>query len=544
MDENTKNWLEEDYAGVYSRVETFAPKELHDNEIADLVADSLERAGLDKEESLIAEVGAGRAPISRRLIEKGYECKAFDLNPDMTPSDNHLAYDKNFDLTSTELPQGELGKYDVVVLENVWYATTLPSEGTRNYTFEEAKVMRLISLKKAASLLRPGGMLVLSDPLKRTKDFGPKRVLDFLNFDQDARLSLRNEKRSIGKIMIEYMKDSKIKEVLKKNKEIMNKVVLLNKDEIMDLVVNTGMFDDVVYSKTESYLGSNLLMVLRRNGLEIGTSGQASLGEPIALRGFVHKDILKKVGKFRREIYAKSNTTDNLPEIDKFDLKEGVLVVYPNKYKLGFAAVATLQAAGDMGLDAEELMEPEEGDFYQVLNAKIAEKSPVMKQALLSRRDINYAEIRRLAADNLGRADARKFLNSLCEIFKQYAEENNIDIVLFMSDDKRFRMFNLSNSEVQFKKIEGFHLDRKDEMFQTMMISAANYFFKDWANYLDEKEIVLVNTLRQLVVNGDTWIDIIENHPLRSDIEAAVRKLLQLVPDNVSIYYTDYSMKG
>jgi SAM-dependent methyltransferase len=544
-EEKTNVWSHDEYAGVYSRLETFAPKELHDKEIVDLVHRLVERDGLVEEDKvMVAEVGAGPAPISRLLNQNGYECKAFDLNPDMSSVDFPVSYENGFDLTSPEISEEDKGKYDVVVMENVWYATTLSPEGTRKYTQEEAQILRLTALKKAASLLRPGGFMILSDPMKQTENFGLKRIWNFLEFDQKARLSMHQEGKTIGGIMLEYMKDPQIKEILKRNKNLMKKAVLLNEEKVKELIISTGMFDEIVYSQPETYLGSNLTMALRRNGLELNESDISMLGTPIVLKGKVHENILSWIGKFRRKVYSQSETTDNLPEVDNFDLKEGVVVVYPSKNKLGLAAVATLQPSGDIGLDAEELMVPQEGEFYNYLAKKIAEKSPVVKKALERGEDIEFAEIRRLAADNLGRGDAKKFLNSLCEIFKEYAWEKDIGIVLFMSDDKRFRLFNLSNSEVQFQKVEGFALDRKDEHLQTMMISAANYFFKDWESYLNGDEIVLVNQLRKLLVNGDTWLEIIKDHPQKAEIEIAVKKILNSSQDNVSVYYTDYSMKG
>jgi len=51
-EEKTNVWSHDEYAGVYSRLETFAPKELHDKEIVDLVHRLVERDGLVEEDKI------------------------------------------------------------------------------------------------------------------------------------------------------------------------------------------------------------------------------------------------------------------------------------------------------------------------------------------------------------------------------------------------------------------------------------------------------------------------------------------------------------
>jgi hypothetical protein len=542
--DKNSTWSENEYAGVYSRLDKFAPKELHDHEIADLITSLAETEEFESEQIRIAEVGAGPAPISRILNGEKFDCKAFDINPDMGRDIGNIPYDSAFDLTDPTISEEEKGKYDFVVMENVLYATALSPEGTRKYTPQEAEIMRLTSLKKSAALLKPGGFLVISDPLKTTENFGLKRMVEFLEYDKKARLAMYNEEKNVGSIALEYIMDKQIKEVLKRNKKIMERAVLLDENEMINELESIDMFEEIVYKKSNTYLGSNMTLALRRNGEEMKEDAVSILGEPIILEGKVHRNILEWVGRFRRKIYAQSNTTDNLPEVDRYDLKEGVLVVYPTKNKLELSAVATLQPSGEIGLDAEELMVPEEGEFYEQLTNVIYRNSEALRKAVDSGRTITYAEIRRLAADNLGYADVKVFLNSLCGIFKDYAKRNDIDIVLFMSDNKRFTMFNRANGEIEFKKVDGFALKRDNPELQTMMISAANYFFKDWEKFLTEDELTTANQLRKLLINGDTWEEKIKDHPNREDFEKVVTKILTSAPDNVSIYYTDYSMEN
>ena len=333
--------------------------------------------------------------------------------------------------------------------------------------------------------------------------------------------------------------------MLKINKKIMAKAVLNDETEMSNLIQYTNLFYPPIYWNPDTYLGSNLTTVLRRNeeSIKLDNSESTILNNPLLLEGRSNPKILHWIGEFRKRIYAMSNATNNLPEVDKYDKKpEGIIAVYPSKNGLGIGATATLQQRGEIGLDIEHLMKPERNSFYNQMIEEISSKSQKVADMVASGKEIKFAEIRRLAADNLSRTDFVKFFQSLCDIFFNYSKKNDIDIVLFVSDEKRAKAFNLANRKAEFKKIEGFKLNRENPEFQTMMVCAANYFFKDWKSILSEDEVEHINELSLLITNGDIWSDVIKDKPQKDQYENAVRKLLDTAPDNVSIYFTDYPM--
>lgn len=535
------------YPEIYPRLENFAPKELLNYEIANMIIAFQKRENL--ENLHIAELGAGPAPISKILTHtdpQAYECKAFDINPKMRGTEEFpFEYDSNFDLTDPCLPEEELGKYDVVVLENVLYATSMSPNGTEKYTSNESNLLKVAALKKAAAMLRPDGILILTDPLNKTEDFGIGRIIEFLNKEREAINELNRGKKNLLEVFLKNLTDKEMRKMLKINKKIMAKAVLNDEKEIANIIQYTDLFYPPIYWNPDTYLGSNLTTVLRRNDEKIKLDNCEStvLNNPLLLEGKSNPKILHWIGNFRKRIYALSNATNNLPEVDKYDKKpEGIIAVYPSKNGLGIGATATLQQRGEIGLDIEHLMKSEKGSFYNQMVKEISSKSQKVAEKIASGKEIKFAEIRRLAADSLSHSDFVKFFQSLCDIFFNYSKKNDIDIVLFVSDEKRAKAFNIANKKAEFKKIEGFQLNREDPEFQTMMVCAANYFFKDWKTLLSEDEIERINELSLLITNGDIWSDVIKDNPQKDNYENAVKKLLDTAPDNVSIYFTDYPM--
>lgn len=541
-----ETWGEEaEYPKIYMKLNSFPPKELLDQNICKSIESFSKREELDY--VLVAELGAGPAPISHMLTNSNpekYLCYAFDKNPSMTNNLQHpFEYDSNFDLTDPNIPEEYIGKYDVVVLENALYATTMSSDG-KKYTPKEAEILRTTTFKKAAAMMRPGGILVLSDPLITTQNFSPKRIIEFLQYEQDALRQLRDERKSILEIFLNKLTDKDIKRILKINKGIMKNAVLVNESQIKQLVNSSGLFfSEPLEYNSQSYLGSNITAVYRRNNKEIEGAGSSELGNPIILEGEIHERILHWIGDFRKRKYEETKATTNLPEVDAYDRKkEGIVVVYNSENKVGPAATATFQERGTKGLDTEHLMLPLEGEFYTQLIKQMSDKSPKVKEKVEKGLNLKFGEIRRLATDNLGPMDFKQLFRSMCDIFFKYAKDNDIDIVMFVSDRKRAKAFNMANGTVQFQEIEGFKLVRNDPKIQTMMIPAYNYFFSDWHEKLSTEEIDLVNELSKLIKNGDIWTDVIKGLPKEEAYKQAVNSLLTKTADNVGIYFTDYSM--
>jgi hypothetical protein len=567
-------WSQENYGGIeYDRLADFPPKVLLDYTIANHIIEiSKDYMKFENGEPIkVAELFAGRAPISRTLKEMGelnFECHAFDKNEDMRGGDNLEwveSYKTDFDASETFLEESEKEKYDWVIIENGLYATSISEDGTRKYTKREAEILRTIALQKAMYMLKPGGFLVISDALDNTSNFGLKRIKTFLQKDVEARKVLKKNEKGVTEVVWEYVtehiKKSKhgdknkasMLDVLKRNKEFVAKAQLFTHEENLDLFRRLGMNERVLLSQANDYLGSNGTYILRKlSDIESQDDLPNQLGEPISLKYPIHEKLLDLIGRFRRKVYKETKATDNLPIIDEYDKKkDGLTIVYPNKNHIGLAAVATLQPNDkEIGLDVENLMVPEDGNkFYKALEEFLYKDSKKVKAALDKGRKINFAEIRRLAADNLSRSELMFFIGDLWRRFPSYAKKEKIDIVLFITDEKRLRLFNHINRNggVQFKKVEGLDLDREDEELQTMMVSASNYFFGSWDTL--EKEQVLtmndisnINKLKSVIVNGNSWRETANQLDNSEEIIHSVEKLLHNAPSNVYLYYTDYSM--
>lgn len=565
-------WNKENYGGVeYDRLEDFPPKILLDytiaNQIIETTKDYMEFN--NGEPIKVAELFAGRSPISKRLQEYGelnFECHAFDMNEDMQGKDSLEwidSYNTDYDATEIYLDDSEKEKYDWVVIENGLYATSISEEGTKKYTKHEAEILRTIALQKAMTILKPGGFLIISDALDNTSNFGLKRIKTFLQRDVEARKVLKRDERGVLGVVWEYVHEhvdkSKKKprasmiDVLKRNREFVAKAQLFTHEENLDLFRRLGLNERVLYAQEDDYLGSNGTYILRKlSDIESQAQLPNQLGEPISLKYPIHEKLLNIIGRFRRRVYKETKATDNLPIIDEYDRKsEGMTIIYPNKNHIGLVAVATLQPNDkEIGLDVDSLMiSKENNDFYKSLKNFLYSDSEKVRAAIDNDRQINFAEVRRLAADDLPRTDLIIFIGDLWRRFTSYAKKREIDIVLFVSDEKRLRIFNHINRNggAQFKKVEGFDLDRSDEELQTMMISASNYFFGQWKSLLQEEivtrnDINNINKLKTKIINGNSWRETASQLENSEDIVKSVEKLLENAPSNVNLYYTDHSM--
>ena len=545
--EQVGTWNEKgSYHQVYGGLENYSPKKLLDQELVDQIIGNT----TEKEEVLVAELGAGPAPISTLLTKKGqqFQCEAFDLNPEMTLGKSFpFSYTTGFDLTEMHLDDKLIGRYDAVVLEHSLYTVTMSPDGTRNFSKQEADFMRQLAFNKAAAMLKPGGILVMSDPITSTENFGAERIVTFLKREQqaDRKLGLGNTP-SLLEVLTRRLKDSEMKKVLSENKNLMRRVRLASVSEMQEMVKNSRLFEEKpIRELNDDYLGSNYTVVLRRNGNPITTNPEAGnqLDSSFMIEGIPHPRILNIVGDFRRKVYAQSGTTEQLPRQDKFDKKDGLLLVYLSRNKPGIAAVATLQPSTDIGLDVEELMSENGGGrdpkFRELLINRLAQLSPAVALARSQGREIQLSEVRRLAADNLDRGSLQEFFGDMAKKFVDYARRKNIDVALFLTEPKRAKLFNWANGVTEFKPLEDFRLNRQKE-HQSMMLCAANYFFGDWKTVLGEEQSALVEEAIKMVGNSNDWRDAIRGHEKESQYTLAIEKLFSEAKDNVNIYYTDY----
>ena len=565
-------WSEENYGGKeYDRLGNFPPKLLLDDSIAQhIIKISSEDEILKNQDSIIiAELFAGRAPISRILKKESklsFKCHAFDMNEGMRGRKaitwvDH--YNSCFDATKVELADSEIEKYDWVVIENGLYATTISDNGTRPFTSQEAKVFRTIALQKAFSMLKPGGYLILSEPLKTSSDFGINAIYNFLQKDIEARKLLNTNLKSFVGVIWEYLFEyimsrrnnngSSMIDVLKRNKKFISKTDLLTHKEILEVLKSMGHSERIILSKDDDYLGSNGTYLLRKR-LENNIQNKISqmLSKPISLDYPVHDEILITIGKFRRKVYLETNATNYLPIIDKYDKKSsGRTIVFFKKHNIGLAAVATLQPRHKIGLDIESIMKPiNHNNFYEgLIQSLIKDSEKVRKAIQTNKKEFNIAELRRLAADNLSRTELIKFLNFLWMDFTSYSKVNEIDIVLFISDEKRLRVFNKCNkiNPAEFKVVKDFDLIRTGEKHQTMMVAASSYFFGSWEELKKEKilndyEIVNIQKLKTKLQTGKNWREIAENVENSVDVISSIHKLIEQAPSNINLYYSDYLM--
>jgi hypothetical protein len=574
MKRETSIWDHENYGGIeYDRLSDFPPKILLDYSIANhIIETSKDYMEFQNGEPIkVAELFAGRAPISRTLKEIGelkFECHAFDQNEDMrgyNPLEWLESYETDFDASEIYLAENQKEKYDWVVIENGLYATSISEDGTRKYTKQEAQILRTIALQKAMNMLRPGGFLVISDALDNTSNFGLKRIKTFLQRDVEARRVLKKDEKGITEVVWEYITEhiknpkhgdknkASMIDILKRNKEFVAKAQLFTHEDNLDLFRRLGMNERVLFSQANDYLGSNGTYILRKlSDIESQEDLPNQLGEAITLKYPVHEKLLNLIGRFRRKVYKESKATDNLPIIDEFDRKnDGMTIVYPNKNHIGLTAVASLQPNDkEIGLDVESLMIPKNSkEFYKALEEFLYGDSKKVKAALDAGKEISFGEVRRLAADDLPRSDLIIFIGDLWRRFTSYARKERIDIVLFISDDKRLRIFNRINHDggAQFKIVEGFDLDRENEELQTMMVSASNYFFGSWENLereqiLTKEDIANINKLKSVMVNGNSWRETANQFDKSEDIINSIEKLLRNAPSNVNLYYTDHPM--
>lgn len=538
------------YHEVYKGLGEYPPKALLDR---DLVNEVINHTSKIEGQVLVAELGAGPAPISNLLNQANserYKCEAFDLNPEMTLGKKFpFAYTTGFDLTDPNIAEEEIGKYDVVTLENSLYTVSMAPDGTRKFTQQEAYLMKQLAFNKAAAMLKPGGVLIMSDPLPNTGNFGLERIISFLQKEQEAEVMLGGKKSSLMEVFMRRVQDKEMKEILSENKKLMERVVLSPKEEMEKMIKNSQLFEEKpLYIDSADYLGSNYTVTLKRNENEVTVNSEVcnKLDSSVMIEGIPHPRILSFVGDFRKRVYAQSGTTEQLPKQDKFDNKDGLLLVYLSKNKPGIAAVSTLQPRGDMGLDAEELMSPDglgkDKEFYNHIITELEKTSPSVEESTFYENPIQLGEVRRLATDNLDGQGMRGFFKDMARKFVDYSNKKKIDIILFLTEPDRAKFFNGLNGITEFKEVKGFKLNRQPE-HQTMMLCAANYFFGDLKASLGEEDAKLVEEATHLVGNKSDWREAIKGNEKEQKYTVAIEKLFEEAPDNVSIYFSDYPLR-
>lgn len=541
---NKTTWGEgADYPKVYQYLDSFAPKILLDKQIVKAICSYID---FSKDGCVrVAEIGAGPAPISRILTKEfgqKFYCHAFDKNPAMAKiSDLNIPYDQNFDLTDPSISEELIGKFDVVILENVLYTTTKPCNG-QDFSRKEAEIYRTISLKKVASMLKAGGILVISEPLILTTNFGIRRLKQFIETDRSAMEQLGMKPDSLIGILIKRLFDADTHKIININRGIMKGSVLLTENEFVEFIHSTNLFEnDPIQFDAKSYLGSNLTAVYSRNNQPIITDGPSELGYPTILTGEVHEQLLNLIAQFRRQRYCETNATTKLPGVDRYDKsKNGLLVVYHSRNKVSFSATVSFLESGSNGLDASNYMRPNQGNFYDKLLHQLSVQSLSIRKRIQTDGEIKIGEIRRLATDNLGPNGFRELSKSLAQIFIEYARGRNIDVILYVSNPKQATAFNKAIGIVEFKPIEGFALNREDVAVQTIMIPAYKYFFTNWQTQLTTGEIELLDKLAKRIDHMNNWTDVIINLSERDRYIEAVHNLFDRTEDNVQLYFTDY----
>ena len=181
-------------------------------------------------------------------------------------------------------------------------------------------------------------------------------------------------------------------------------------------------------------------------------------------------------------------------------------------------------------------------EFYNHLIAELQKTSPSVGESTFYENSIQLAEVRRLAADHLDGKGMREFFKDMAKKFVDYSSKKKIDIILFLTEPKRARVFNGLNGITEFKEVKGFKLNRQPE-HQTMMLCAANYFFGDLNTSLGEEDAKSVEEAIRLVGDKSNWREAIKGNEKEQEYTAAIEKLFEVAPDNVSIYFSDYPLR-
>jgi SAM-dependent methyltransferase len=505
-------WKREEYAGeLYDTVENYAVKRLFDEQLYQLIAHNITGKlvdyNTDGRKPVILEAGAGRAPISKKFLENfyGIDCVATDKYPDMAGNTNNPNSNLPYLIRDLTDPLGldMADGMDVAVMQNSWYAVTLPSEGTRKYTEQEALMLRQMALANLASVIQEGGQLVISDPLKSAKQLGFGGISNFIQKEKEARQLLNGANASNKSILMNLL-NKKNKDILSKNKKLTNRSHLFNsKDELIKFVTSTGLFELEYVADDINYIGHNATVVFRRTEKAAGKTVKPEQLETIVYDEKIHPDILEKIGKFRNKMYGNANVNKNVPIVDNYDVKnKGRVVCIRGKDIPDFALVATMQQPGRIGLELEQLMNSSENGkgLQRSLIEAVAKEDAFINEKLSKGKKIKIAEIRRLASSlpkQFNMDDYSNLFQILDENFGKYANEENINIVFYLADSIRKEMFNDANPRHKFRKLEGFKLNKEDIEAQTTIISGADYFLgRKWMKLLSEDEVELIQAVR------------------------------------------------
>lgn len=551
-------WEKENYGGnAYERVTEFQLKRLLDKELASKISDKL-----PVEDGVFVEFGCGRGPVSKLLLEENnaLKCIGIEKNPNMTNRED-LTEDgfviENVDMTDfMGLPDSLRAVADAATLENAWYATTVPSDGSRRYTEEEALFLRRTALVNVAYSLKPGGTLVISDPLEGARDLGFAGTIDFVRKELIARRSAGFTGSNALKTLLQEIFDPRNKEVRKYNQKITQEAHLFkNVQEIDDFIKSTGLFE-IVESKDGDYLGHNALVVVKRTEkpVEKVIKNPNWQGVPQITGSTIiptdHPEMGKMIGAYRIYGYTEGNVNPALPIQDEFDKRpDGRTIVLFGDSPNPLAVVSlNIYKPEDNNLEMGSIMESTEStnSIGDLIIKKIETKEDYSIERIVELRRFSTCVVGSVGVTPNEMAQFMKnAMPTLAEELKNVAEQEDLTAGLFITDPIRMRLFNygLKNSDFQFKELEGFQLDRRSVENQTLLISGADYFLGQWQKDLSEDKRKLIDQLRAEIFekDGSDWRRTIEKSSSIVDKELCietVEEVLKTVPDNVKMYYT------
>lgn len=532
-------WTKEEYAAeTYDCVSNTATKRMLDLQIAHRILTNTETL----ENPQIIEFAAGPAPVSKILRSFGYNCTAFEKNPDMTRSNNiHYTYGDLCSLSGISTKE----KYDAGTCINGWYAVTSVNENEQPLTEQEALFMRAFALKNMAMAIKPGGTLIISDPLASANDLDSSGVAKYILRELSNQRKLSRFPELPFFKTLSNLSNPQMQEALKINRALTkNCHFFRTTQEMIDFVKSTDLFEEEIRAEEGKYIGHNTTLTLKRKSSE-SESTETSVR---IFKGKIHRSVLETIGHFRKKAYAQGNVNPNLPLTDIYDTKEeGIVIVVDNKKGESAMLTATMQQPGQIGLEMSDLMKDNEnpnGDFVQSLLINASRVSPLIFQALEKGQSVRTAEIRRVASggeNNL--KDSKTAFGILYEEMKKYASEEDITLITMVTTPQKAKLFNWAlNGKTKFELLPGYSIRRDTSEAQTLLISGSDYFLDNWESKLEPKQVDLIKQLKENIQNGDTWEKTLKSNPWLDTKECreAIDELIQNAPDGINLYYTVY----
>ncbi|MDD3474753.1 MAG: hypothetical protein PHP08_02520 [Candidatus Dojkabacteria bacterium] len=532
---NSETSVWKEYGNNYENVGVSSAKKELDNDIAIKI---LELGNCSTSPTTVGEFGCGPAPISSRLLSFNkawgrplFKVEGFDNDANMS---NNIPQNENFKFNKLDISDPYAyekhinnggNKIDIAILENSWYAvTTGVSEET-----DEALYRRFVVLQNIWSLLDRDGFLIITDPNDSTKDLNFKNTLQGASREISTAIKRGELRESINNI-----KDPRTKEIIDKNKnEILPSSQLFTHTEMLDFIINTGLFQ-IEHARSGKYMGHNTNIVVQKRNTD-----------QISFKPFTTflLDIRKSKAKYLLEDFRRLNYSEKVnPIVTGIDEQD-------DKHKESYTVVSQLSGTIIPGaiatVDIEEDYEEDSWEFSQLFN--IPEETLI---EIIPQGKKKTAEIRRLGTisaydKNFERAGVYSTIDVITRIYEEI-KERDVDILFFTATPDRLSHFNGILRKLNlgtFTEVPDAKLNRINNTNLKVLLTGARYFFEDtgWNNIINNE--TLTSLREYLIEHKDMNIEQacfkLWGSKQQEKLEE-VRILLtntDLFPENAHLYY-------